>query len=320
MSVRQNDRTTILWLGIGAALLFAIVAAAATVLSPNLGRDRSEDGTDLDPAATSPASGQDSGRVRLLGRLPNPIPESSGAAVSRRHEDVFWTHNDQGRPARLFAVGLDGELRAALDVVGPQAIDWEDIALAPCPEGTAGDCLYIADTGDNGSNRETVTILVISEPEELRRGSVRPLAAIRVRYADGPADAEAFTIGEGGDGWIVTKGQDGSARAYRIPARRFAGPGEEPALAPVATLPIDVGPSDQRPTGAATSPDGRTIAIRTARAVYLFDPGTWAAPVVCAFPDLQPQSEAIDYLDAETLLVTSESDGRPAPIHRVRCP
>jgi hypothetical protein len=320
MSVRQNDRTTILWLGIGAALLFAVVAAVATVLSPNSGRERVAEGAGLDPVGASPGSSQDTGRVVFLGRLPNAIPESSGAAVSRRHEGVFWTHNDRGHPARLFAVGLDGALHADIEVAGAPAVDWEDISRAPCPDAAEGDCLYIADTGDNRSDRETVTILVVREPEELRRGSVRPLAAIRVRYADGPADAEAFAMVPDGDGWIVTKGQDGSARAYRIPARRFAGPGEEPALAPEAVLPIDVAPPDQRPTGAATSPDGRSIAIRTASRVYLFDPATWASPVVCAFPGLQPQSEAIDYLDGETLLVTSESDGRPAPIHRVRCP
>jgi hypothetical protein len=40
----------------------------------------------------------------------------------------------------------------------------------------------------------------------------------------------------------------------------------------------------------------------------------------CFLGEAEPQGEAIDYLDAETLILTSErSRGRPGVIHRLRC-
>lgn len=299
MSVGPGDGPTILRLGVGAAFLLAAVAGVASLLSPDLGRD--------------------TGRVVLLGWLPVEIPESSGVAVSRAHRGVFWTHNDRGRPGRLYAVGFDGTLLARFDVSATRAVDWEDIALGPCPGAASGDCLFVADTGDNGATRASGTLLVIPEPAELASGILRPVASVRIRLSDGPADVEALALGDGGDGWIFTKGQDGASRAYRIPAARLA-TGGDIELAPEATLPIDVGPADLRVTGAATSPDGRRIAIRTARRIYLFDPGTWATPLVCAFPGLQRQPEGLDFVGDSALIVTTESDGTSAPIYRVRCP
>src|SRR5688572_29498225 len=79
--------------------------------------------------------------------LPNGLPESSGLALSARHEGVLWTHNDSGDRPEVFAVDAAGGFRGISAITGARNEDWEDIAVGPCPGG--GSCLYVADTGDN---------------------------------------------------------------------------------------------------------------------------------------------------------------------------
>src|SRR5207245_3442426 len=80
------------------------------------------------------------------------LVESSGVAVSHAYPGVLWTHNDSGDGPYLYATDLRGTDRGALLVPGAQAIDWEDIALGPCPISflpKADACLYLAATGDH---------------------------------------------------------------------------------------------------------------------------------------------------------------------------
>ncbi|HEX9611134.1 MAG TPA: hypothetical protein VF978_04545, partial [Gemmatimonadales bacterium] len=98
------------------------------------------------------------------GEFKNPrLTESSGVAVSRTHTGVLWTHNDSGDGPYLYATDLRGGDRGFLRVSGAEAIDWEDMALGPCP--LRGTCLYLADTGDNLEVRPSVTVYAVPEPE-----------------------------------------------------------------------------------------------------------------------------------------------------------
>ena len=80
-------------------------------------------------------------------------------------------------------------------------------------------------------------------------------------------------------------------------------------------------------TGAALSPDGTTLAVRTYDEVYFFratregDKVRWnGSGEPCFLGKAEPQGEAIDYLDPEFFLLTSErSQNASAVIHRVRC-
>src|SRR5687768_14079224 len=65
----------------------------------------------------------------------NRLREASGAAVSRRYPGVLWTHNDSGDKPLIYAVSMSGELLATYRVPGAKAVDWEDVALARCPDG-----------------------------------------------------------------------------------------------------------------------------------------------------------------------------------------
>ena len=90
------------------------------------------------------------------------LSEVSGVVASRQRSDLLWMHNDSGGEPILYAVGTDGAQRGRYSVPG-DAIDWEDLALAACPDGV-GECIWVGDIGDNRRARTSVNILVVPEP------------------------------------------------------------------------------------------------------------------------------------------------------------
>lgn len=308
----HTNRTTILRIGIGAALLFALLALLSGALS-----GRGSGSGSVAPSAAADSARQDGG-ITVLGELDEHVPESSGLALGSLHGDAFWTHNDRGGDARLHAVALDGTWRRGVTVTGVEAVDWEDLAAGPCPPRAGAErCLYVSDTGDNDGDRDRVAIVVVPEPAA-DDTAVAPVAEVTFTYDDGPTDVEALAVDGGGGAFLVSKGNDGTSRLYRLDAGAFDGDLDAVARR-VVELPIEVAGSEHRITGAALSPDGRTLAVRSSAEVYLFEVGRWdRAPRVCPVGSRQPQGEAIDYLDDTHLLLTSEGEG--SPILSLRCP
>jgi hypothetical protein len=150
-------------------------------------------------------------RPRVTGRVDTPAAtELSGLVQSRKRPGVFWTHNDSGDRARIFAVAGDGKLLAEVAVTGAVNVDWEDIAAGP--EG-----LYIGDVGDNAAARDAVTVYITPEPR-LDGGPPPATTAARqltLRYPDGPHDAEALLVDPAsGAIVIVTKDFRGTGSVY----------------------------------------------------------------------------------------------------------
>ena len=73
------------------------------------------------------------------------IKESSGLAVSTKHQDLAYTINDSGNAATVFAIRI-----STGDVVGTTTVrdpnwNWLDTEALALRDGT----LWVADTGDN---------------------------------------------------------------------------------------------------------------------------------------------------------------------------
>ena len=269
--------------------------------------------------------------VALTATFHSPrVRESSGIAVSRAHRGVLWTHNDSGDDAYVYATDLAGTDRGAVRIRGARAIDWEDIALGPCPT-QEGACLYIADTGDNDRTRKSVVIYAVPEPDPPARGrgpgrSAAP-ATLRLRYRGGPDDVEAIYVSPRDSAlYLVTKGRSGVIRLYRV-SRQVWGGDTVVTASPLQQLPVaPFAPVGRLVTGAAIRPDGRLVAIRTYTEIYTFVPGaggllTPSGWPVCNVSGLEPQGEAIDFLDDSTFVLTSEAaPTRRGLIHAVRCP
>jgi hypothetical protein len=267
-------------------------------------------------------------RVAQTGTFESPrLRESSGVAVSRAHRGVLWTLNDSGDGPVVYATDLTGADRGVVRVHGVDSVDWEDIALAPCPTGRR-DCLYIADTGDNEQRRTSVAIYVVSEPHPPVAGAdtagIVPVATIRLRYPDGPQDVEAIYVSPLDAAlYLVNKGWRGSVKLYRVP-REWWQTDTVVAASPVQDLPITPAATWGRlVTGAAIRPDGGVVAIRTYTDIYFFVPGIRGRLVPerrppCSVAGLEVQGEAVGFLDDSTLVLTSE--GSRGTIHTVRCP
>jgi hypothetical protein len=268
--------------------------------------------------------------ARLTGVFQHPrLKESSGVAVSRAHRGVIWTHNDSGDGPYVYASDTAGADFGALRVTGAMALDWEAMALGPCPA-DPGDCLYFADTGDNYEQRPWVTVYAIPEPAppagpaDTTRATAAA-AALHLTYPGGPADVEAVYVGRDGGLYFVTKGRTDGVRLYRVGRTAWGARAVAPAEF-VQRLPITpdnrVGRSV---TGAALSEDGTRAVIRTYSEVYLFavapDGRLAPHPTVCWLGGLESQGEAVDFLDAATLVLTTEAGrGVTGLIHIVRCP
>ncbi|MGI8595598.1 MAG: PE family protein, partial [Solirubrobacteraceae bacterium] len=135
--------------------------------------------------------------------------ELSGLVSSRVQPGVLWTHNDSGDGPRLLALGRNGRSRGTFEVSDAQALDWEDIAVR-------GQDLYVGDIGDNAGQRPEIVVYRVAEPPiDQGGGPTTPATPLRLRYPDGPHDAEALLVDPSrGDLVVVTKELDGVAGVY----------------------------------------------------------------------------------------------------------
>jgi hypothetical protein len=265
---------------------------------------------------------------RVTGAFEEPrLIESSGVAVSRTHPGILWTHNDGGDRPNLYVTNLSGKDLGHYRVAGAEARDWEDIALGPCPD-TDTTCIYIADTGDNLQRRRSVAIYVIEEPGVLPEPGKRAdedlrAAKIEVRYPDGAHDVEALAVAPEGDVFLITKGQKGRIKLFRVPT----GAVRETSVTAVQEGVLDILPQralGRFVTGAAISPSGQRLVVRTYTEIGLYrrtPDGIVRDGSPCWLGLRERQGEAIDFWDEDLLVLTSEAGlNRRGSVAIVRCP
>lgn len=280
--------------------------------------------------AEAPAARIIYGRGRELVRLANKkINESSGLACGRKNKGVFWTHNDSGGRARIFAFDARGRDLAAITLTGARAIDWEDMASFEAGRGDRN-ILLLADTGDNGRRRKTYALYAIPEPSlnmgrEKARRSVSVAQTIHFRYEDGSHDCEAVAVDPTTRTiYLVSKVLGISCRVYAVrwPARSSsrARPLVAGAVASLTIPPV---------TAMDISPDGLRAVVLTYGSAFEYVKGrgeTWAQgfsrrPRIIPMPR-RVQGESICYgPDGKTLYLTSEigpgSSSSAAPLLEV---
>jgi hypothetical protein len=207
--------------------------------------------------------------------LPAELSESSGAAFSRFHPGVIWTHNDGGHDAALFAVGPDGRLVGRVSLTGVINRDWEDMETAPCAGGT---CLYLADTGDNAHRRRSVAIYRLPEPDPAA-SAAEGAEVLLGRFPAGPRDVEAIFVLPGEGIHLVTKGSRDPVEVYRFPTGSpfsavdqvgGTAAGAVPVLELVQVLDGSRRSLPRQVTGASASPSGDHVVLRTYETLEFF--------------------------------------------------
>ncbi|HEX6748865.1 MAG TPA: hypothetical protein VF092_16320 [Longimicrobium sp.] len=255
--------------------------------------------------------------------LPDVLTETSGIALSRTRPGVYWSHNDSGRPADVFAIDAEGRLLQTVHVTGAKNHDWEDIATGPCPAG-GGNCVYVGDIGNNDKDRNHVGMWVFPEPEPGARATA-PAQEFRARYPEHRTDIEAMAVLPDGRVYLVSKGNNDAIQLFRWPTPLQAG--AEPALERVRELAPEPKEIGDRVTAASASPDGRFVAVRTyaALAIYRTQDLLGSGQPFAQFdldPLAEPQGEAVALGSDGSVVLTSEGPGSkhvPGTIARLRC-
>jgi len=269
------------------------------------------------PAQTRPA-GIAYGQPRRLCNLADErIDESSGLAASHRRPGLFWTHNDSGDGARLYAVNAAGRCLAVCTLRGVRATDWEDMASFTLK----GRCfLLAADVGDNAQRRKTCRLYVLGEPKVPGGGRTASLTAtasvtIEFKYEDGPHDCESVAV-DARNRKIYLVSKTVLAKVYELPLPTRSPDGVLVAKA-VAALPVPFA------VAMDIAPDNTRAVVLTYGAAQEFTRAageTWAqafarAPRKLDMPSRR-QGESICYgTDGKTLYLTSEK--LPTPLYRV---
>ena len=264
------------------------------------------------------------------------VGESSGIAVSVRNPGIFWTHNDSGDGPFVYAFDKKGENRGTFRLEGVVPVDWEDMAVGPCPHAAKTSCLYMGDIGDNGRVRKEIQVYVVPEPAVRAdavgsdRKHATPLGgvhALRLRYPDRAHDAETLLVHpKTGTVYVVTKQRrgEGASLVFKAPS-----PGTVHELKRVAEVRTD---STEIPvfgfafmiTGGSISNDGRRVVLRDYIQAYEFTlpddakdfDEIWQTQPVGIDVGTVKQGESIAYGPFDHRLYLT-SEGYPSPLVEV---
>ncbi|MDH3297035.1 MAG: hypothetical protein OEM23_02845 [Gemmatimonadota bacterium] len=270
-----------------------------------------------------------------LAALPAELHEASGIARDPRRAGLFWVHNDGGNEPELYAIDLTGAVLAVVPVVGATLRDLEDVAAGTCPE---GDCLYLADIGDNLAVRTSVAVHRVPLPglpgslqADDRQAAVEPDVSWRLVYEDGARDAESLAIdSRRSELVVVSKGRNGEIVLYAVPiAALHDDPAEPDTLRRVGRLPLPIGAnSGQFVTAADLSPDASLLAVRSYTTLYLFPwegsatfDSVTAPPWVSLIAAREAQGEGISWdVSGDGMILVSEGRRGIAPsVSQIRC-
>jgi len=218
-------------------------------------------------------------------------------------------------PAAVYELDADCRVTGERRVSGP-VVDLEGLAVTP--DGSA----WLADIGGRRGPREEIALVELSP-------DAKSVTRYRLRYPDGPHDAQALALTVQRQVLVITTSSNGTSGVYA------AGP---PVLAEgvmqlerVAEVDLSAVPGRSTVpgatlvTGAAVSPDGTRLALRTYSDVFEWDaPDTdlllalrEREPVLTRLPPTgQGEGEAMTYrTDGRTLLVGAQ--GHPSPLYQV---
>ena len=206
-------------------------------------------------AVAAPSDAPNTPPWQPIGKYTHPdIQESSGIVMSQQFEGVYWTLNDSGNPATLYATKIDGELIQEIAVQHSGNFDWEALGI------DAKNQLWIGEIGNNSRLRQDLKVMVVAEPDPFNDTEAEIIASYPYRYPDENVDAEGLFIA-GDIPYIVSKERE-RAVLYRFPT-----------LAPdVRQVLVRVGEfvGAKFVTGAGLSEDGTRLAVCTYDALWVY--------------------------------------------------
>ena len=243
----------------------------------------------------APAAVIDTPPWQPAGKYIHPdIKESSGIVASRQFEGVYWTLNDSGNPATLYATQLNGELIQEIAVKGSGNFDWEALGIDDKNQ------LWIGEIGNNSRLRFDLKVVVVAEPDPFTETEAEVIASYPYRYPNENVDAEGLFIVEGVP-YIVSKERE-RAVLYRFPTLQTD---TKQVLEKVGEF-----AEAKFVTGAGVSEDGTRLAVCTYDALWVYRSTAGdLAKMIQSTPWALPHNfygEAVCF-DGYTLVLTNEA-------------
>ncbi|MFI7605364.1 hypothetical protein ACIBTV_09575 [Micromonospora sp. NPDC049366] len=292
---------------LGATVAFTGVAAAAPAL-----------------AASGPATAASGPATAVSAPVPGKkrctvtderLRELSGLVATANGYVVINDSTESEARKRVFFLDTKCKIsKTPVAYSGSGPYDTEDLALSK-----DGKTLWIADIGDNVTakdRRERVAVWTMPVT-----GASKPLLH-RLSYPEKkPHDAEALLIGDDNLPLIITKVTTGKAEIYRPTARLKNGDTEPVPMEKVGEISLPKTETENplntfgrvAITGAARSPDGSRVVLRTYADAFEFDVtgGDIVGALTTGKPRVTPLSdpfgEAITYTpDGKTFLTVSD--------------
>jgi hypothetical protein len=207
-------------------------------------------------AIAAPSDAPDTPPWKPIGKyIHSDIQESSGIVTSQQFEGVYWTLNDSGNPATLYATKLNGELIQEIAVRDSKNFDWEALGI------DSQNRLWIGEIGNNSRLRQDLKVMVVEEPDPFTETEAEVIASYPYRYPNENVDAEGLFI-TGGIPYIVSKERE-RAVLYRFPTLE---PDVEQVLVRVGEF-----AEAKWITGAGLSEDGTRLAVCTYDALWVYN-------------------------------------------------
>jgi len=238
------------------------------------------------------------------------VPECSALWASQQNPGVFWTLSDSGNKPEIIPVRSDGSLAwgaKGITIKGAKNNDWE--ALTSDADGN----MVVADVGNNISNRRQLNLYLFKEPSA-QNPEVTEVKTVSFVWPDQKEfpdselkhDCESVFKIRGNIYFLTKHRRDTLTELWRIDIPKS---NEQAKLTKLAQF-----DAKGMVTDASVSPDGKSLAILTYRAVWVitlpmtgenfFDGSMSYTPL--SPPLLSWQIEGCAWLDAQTLLVGSE--------------
>ncbi|WP_406036723.1 hypothetical protein OG799_20005 [Micromonospora sp. NBC_00898] len=294
------------------------VVSSVTVALGLLGATVAPAGVALAGPAAAPVQAAAPGKKKCtvedkrLRELSGLVATSTGYVVINDGTDT---------PSRKRVFYLDTKCQISKEPVqysGDGPLDTEDLALSPDRK-----TLWIADTGDNitsKTRRERVAVWTMPVS-----GSKQPVLHRLAYPQKAPHDAEALLIGNDGKPLIITKELSGKSEIFTPAAALKAAGDTEPVpmrkvgevTIPKTSTEIRMGaPLKLLVTGAARSPDGSKVVLRTYGDAFEYD--VTGGDIVAALtggtprvtPLADPFGEAISYTPDGKSFVTVSDGGQ----------
>lgn len=148
--------------------------------------------------------------------IPKALKEISGFVPF--NDTLFIGHNDSGNKPYLYLFDLKGRILKTVKISGAKNVDWEDITLD-----TMRNILYIADIGNNGNTRKTITIYQVSFNDFTKMDSINPKVISLIYQDSSIRELDAESIVFHNDSLVIFSKCNydhcsGTSNVYKVPA------------------------------------------------------------------------------------------------------